>query len=195
MKFLRAGRSVRLWINLDANTPDYKRPISQTIASVLMRRRSLQLLPRLRRFRSFSVSMNHLHKNNSHSIKTLHILKLGTKFSLRIPNFFCLRIPAIARLIFSCNPGCSSRRFTSGAALCPLVTILLTHFIGGADIGVLVYQTSALVLQTRLPFSSLLTTKQQADPLELLILPTAPVGQRQGFINSYRLIASPKTLA
>ena len=53
MKFLRAGRSVRLWINLGANTPDYKRPVSQTIASVLMRRRSLQLLSRLRRFRSF----------------------------------------------------------------------------------------------------------------------------------------------
>ena len=53
MKFLRAGRSVRLWIDLDANTPDYKRPISQTIASVLMRRRSLQLLSRLRRFLSF----------------------------------------------------------------------------------------------------------------------------------------------
>ena len=53
MKFLRAGRSVRLWINLDANTPDYKKPSSQTIASVLMRRRSLQLLSRLRRFRSF----------------------------------------------------------------------------------------------------------------------------------------------
>ena len=53
MRFLRAGRSVRLWNNLDANTPDYKRPISQTIASVLMRRRSLQLLSRLRRFRSF----------------------------------------------------------------------------------------------------------------------------------------------
>ena len=48
MKFLRAGRSVRLWINLDAN-----KPISQTIAGVLMRRRSLQLLSRLRRFRSF----------------------------------------------------------------------------------------------------------------------------------------------
>ena len=47
MKFLRAGRSVRLWINLDADTPDYRRPISQTIASV--RRRSLQLLSRLRR--------------------------------------------------------------------------------------------------------------------------------------------------
>ena len=44
MKFLRTGRIVRLWINLDANTPDY---------SVLMRRRSLQLLSRLRRFRSF----------------------------------------------------------------------------------------------------------------------------------------------
>ena len=53
MKFLRAGRSVWLWINLDANTPDHKRPISQTLASVLMRRRSLQLLPRLRRFRTF----------------------------------------------------------------------------------------------------------------------------------------------
>ena len=53
MKFLRAGRSVRLWINLDANTPDYKKPISQIIAGVLMRRRSLQLLSRLRRFRSF----------------------------------------------------------------------------------------------------------------------------------------------
>ena len=38
MKFLRAGRSVGLWINLDANTPDYRRPISQTIASVLMRK-------------------------------------------------------------------------------------------------------------------------------------------------------------
>ena len=53
MKFLRAGRSVRLWINLDPNTPDHKKPISRTIASVLMRRRSLQLLSRLRRFRSF----------------------------------------------------------------------------------------------------------------------------------------------
>ena len=53
MKFLRAGRSVRLWINLDADTPDDRRPISQTIASVLMRRRSLQLLSRLRRFRRF----------------------------------------------------------------------------------------------------------------------------------------------
>ena len=50
MKFLRAGRSVRLWINLDANTPDYKSSNSQTIASVLMRRRSLQLLSRLRSF-------------------------------------------------------------------------------------------------------------------------------------------------
>ena len=39
--------------HLDANTPDYKKPISQTIAGVLMRRRSLQLLSRLRRFRSF----------------------------------------------------------------------------------------------------------------------------------------------
>ena len=53
MKFLRVGRRVGLWINLDANTPDYRRPISQTTASVLMRRRSLQLLSRLRRFRSF----------------------------------------------------------------------------------------------------------------------------------------------
>ena len=52
MKFLRAGRSVRLWINLDASTPDYKKPISQTMTGVLMRRRSLQLLSRLRRFRS-----------------------------------------------------------------------------------------------------------------------------------------------
>ena len=26
MKFLRAGRSVRLRVNLDANTPDYRRP-------------------------------------------------------------------------------------------------------------------------------------------------------------------------
>ena len=53
MKFLRVGRSVRLWINLDANTPDHRRLIPQTIASVLMRRRSLQLLSRLRRFQSF----------------------------------------------------------------------------------------------------------------------------------------------
>ena len=53
MKFLRAGRSVWLWINLDANTPAHKKPIPQTIAGVLMRRRSLQLLSRLRRFRSF----------------------------------------------------------------------------------------------------------------------------------------------
>ena len=52
MKLLRAGRSVRLWINLDANTPWNKKPISQTIAGVLMRRRSLQLLSRFQRFRS-----------------------------------------------------------------------------------------------------------------------------------------------
>ena len=51
MKFLRAGRSVRLWTKLGANTPDHKKPISQTIASVLMRRRSLHLWSRLRRFR------------------------------------------------------------------------------------------------------------------------------------------------
>ena len=53
MKLWRARRSVQMWINLDANTPDYKEPISQTIVGVLMRRRSLQLLSRLRRFRSF----------------------------------------------------------------------------------------------------------------------------------------------
>ena len=53
MKFLRAGRSVRLWTNLDANTPYHKKPISRTIAGVLMRRRSLQLLSRLRRCRGF----------------------------------------------------------------------------------------------------------------------------------------------
>ena len=53
MKHLRAGRSVRLWLNPDANTQGYKMPISQTIASFLMRRRSLQLLSRLQRFRSF----------------------------------------------------------------------------------------------------------------------------------------------
>ena len=49
-----AQRGVWLWINLDANTPDYKKPNSQTIACVLMRRRSPQLLSRLRRFRSFA---------------------------------------------------------------------------------------------------------------------------------------------
>ena len=53
MKFLRAGRSVRLWISLDANTPDHRKPISLTIASVWIRRRSLQFLSRLGRFRSF----------------------------------------------------------------------------------------------------------------------------------------------
>ena len=53
MKSLRARRSVRLWINLDTDTRDHKLPISRTIASALMRRRSLQLLSRLRRFRSF----------------------------------------------------------------------------------------------------------------------------------------------
>ena len=53
MKSLRAGRSVRLWINLDTDTPDHKKLLSRTIASVLMRRRSLQLLSRLRRFWSF----------------------------------------------------------------------------------------------------------------------------------------------
>ena len=52
-KALRAGRSVRLWINLDTDTPDHKKPISRTISSVLMRRRSLQLLSWLPRFRSF----------------------------------------------------------------------------------------------------------------------------------------------
>ena len=53
MKALRAGKSVRLWINLDTDTPDHKKPISRTISSVLMRRRSLQPLSRLWRFRSF----------------------------------------------------------------------------------------------------------------------------------------------
>ena len=48
----RAGKSVRLWINLDANTSDHKTH-PQTFASVLMRRRSLQLFSRLRRCRSF----------------------------------------------------------------------------------------------------------------------------------------------
>ena len=45
MKFLRSGRRVRLWINLDANTPDYKKRITHTVASVLMRRRSLSTPP------------------------------------------------------------------------------------------------------------------------------------------------------
>ena len=40
MKSLRAGRSVRLWIKLDMDTPDHKMPISRTIAR---RRRSPQL--------------------------------------------------------------------------------------------------------------------------------------------------------
>ena len=31
MKFLRAGRSARQWINLDANTPDYKRSIPRPL--------------------------------------------------------------------------------------------------------------------------------------------------------------------
>ena len=53
MKSLRAWRSVRLWINLDTDTPDHRMPISRTIASALMQRRSLQLLSRLRRFRNF----------------------------------------------------------------------------------------------------------------------------------------------
>ena len=53
MKALRARRSFRLWINLDTDTPDNKKTISQTISSFLMRRRSLQLLSRLPRFRSF----------------------------------------------------------------------------------------------------------------------------------------------
>ena len=38
-------------------------------------------------FFATSVSMNHLHKTIRHSLKAVHILKLGTKFSLRIPNF------------------------------------------------------------------------------------------------------------
>ena len=53
VKSLRAWRSVRLWINLDTDTPVRRMPISRTIANVLMRRRSLQLLSRLRRFRNF----------------------------------------------------------------------------------------------------------------------------------------------
>ena len=52
MKSLRAMRGVRLWISLDTDTPDHKMPISRPIASALMRRRSLQLLSRLRRFRN-----------------------------------------------------------------------------------------------------------------------------------------------
>ena len=52
-KSLRAGRSVRQWINLDTDTPDHKKPISRSISSVSMQRRSLQLLSRLPRFRSF----------------------------------------------------------------------------------------------------------------------------------------------
>ena len=55
MKSLRAGRSVRLWINLDTDTPDHKMPISRTSARALMRRWSRQLLSRLRRFRNFPV--------------------------------------------------------------------------------------------------------------------------------------------
>ena len=54
MKFLRAGKSVRLWMNLDTPVPDHKISLSRNIASALMRRRSQQLLSRLRRFRNFS---------------------------------------------------------------------------------------------------------------------------------------------
>ena len=54
MEPCRAGRSVRLWIILYTPVPDHKLPISRTIASALMRRRSQQLLSRLLRFRNFS---------------------------------------------------------------------------------------------------------------------------------------------
>ena len=73
LKSLRAGRSVRLWINLDTDTPDHKKPISRTIASVLMRRRSLQLLSRLRRFRSFpGFSAVWTFNSNSRMLQSTH---------------------------------------------------------------------------------------------------------------------------
>ena len=50
MKSMRASRSVR-WINLDTNTPVTRCPLPEPLP--VMRRRSLQLLSRLRPFRKF----------------------------------------------------------------------------------------------------------------------------------------------
>ena len=73
MKPLRAGRSVRLWINLDTPVPDHKMPLSRTIARALMRRRSQQLLSRLRRFRNFSgFSAVWTFKSDSHMLQPTH---------------------------------------------------------------------------------------------------------------------------
>ena len=54
MKSLRTGGTVRLWIDWDIPVPIDKADFPRAIASVSFRRRSRQLLSRLRRFRNFS---------------------------------------------------------------------------------------------------------------------------------------------
>ena len=53
MKPLCAGRSIRLWINLDTPPPDHLTSLSRNIARALIRGRSQQLQSRLWSFRNF----------------------------------------------------------------------------------------------------------------------------------------------
>ena len=54
MKSLRTGRTVRLWIDWDIPVLIHRADFPRAVARVLFRRRSRQLLSRLRRFRNFS---------------------------------------------------------------------------------------------------------------------------------------------
>ena len=101
MKSLRAGRSVRLWIDLDTDTSDDKKPISRTIASVLMRRRSLQLLSRLPRFRTFpGFSAVWTFNSNSRMLQSTHHPK-NVKFQRLLPYRITIQMGKSSQVVLS----------------------------------------------------------------------------------------------
>ena len=101
MKALRAGRSVRLWINLDMDTPDHKKPMSRTISSLLMRRRSLQLLSRLQQFRSFpGFSAVWTFNSNSRMLQSTHHPEI-LEFQRLLPHRITIQTEKSSQVVLS----------------------------------------------------------------------------------------------
>ena len=104
MKFLRTGKSIRLWINLDTETPDHKRPISRSVASVLMRRRSLQLFldPAIREF-PWIFSAVWSFNSNSHMLQSTQHPEI-LEFQRLLPYRITIQMGKSSQVVLSSHP-------------------------------------------------------------------------------------------
>ena len=101
MEPLRAGRKIRLWIDLDTPVPDHKMPISRNFASALMRRRSQQLLSRLRRFRNFSgFSAVWTFNSDSHELQPTHHPEF-LEFQRLLPNRILINVGTSSQIVLT----------------------------------------------------------------------------------------------